>query len=215
MTALRSNSLPLLLCSLWFAAWSAAAGEPGVKVAPGDKVPLDDADLRLITLTVLETNPLLSASSGIKYAEAWRNLTTDSAMVIFHPHSESGGIKAAYQAHCDRDIPDGSWSCPAVVIRRYVKLDSQDFEVRVRGDIDLEGLLAVIEATRGPALTAAKDQSGLPDTVIMVFAANCGYYVSWGSREGMGQVSVEAYLREGGSPTNPNDWNVRLSQPET
>jgi hypothetical protein len=189
MTCPPARALPLFLCSLWLLALPAAAGDARTALSPGDKVPLEDADLRSITLRVLETHPLLAASPGIKHAEAWRNPTTDSAMIVFHPHSETAGIKTAYQAHCNRDIPNGAWACPADVIRRYVKLESQDFEVRVRGAIDLQGVLALIEA-------------------------NGGYHVAWGNRDGMGQVSVEAFLREDGNPANPDDWKVRLYQPE-
>jgi hypothetical protein len=215
VTGLFNRALSTLVVWLSIAACPALAGETSSLPAPGDQVPLHDSDLQAITLLVLDTHPQLSASPGIKYAEAWRNLRHVSAQVVFHPHAETVGVKTAYQAHCNRDLPNGSWSCPAVFLRRYVKLDSQDFEVRVRGSIDIDGVLALIEATRGVALTGASDSSRIPDTAIIVIEANGGYLVNWGGKDGMGQVDVEVFLREGGNPANPDDWKARLFQPET
>ena len=96
----------------------------------------------------------------------------------------------------------------AVEIRRYVKLDSQDFEVRVNGDLDLAGIQAVIEATRQPAAAAALQSSEVADTASSIFDVNGGYVVSWGDKNGMGRIGLEARLREDGNPADPKDWDV-------
>ena len=55
-----------------------------------ENVPLDENDLRMITLQVLEKHPLLSSSPGIKVAEAYRaDPSTVQAHVIYYPHVES------------------------------------------------------------------------------------------------------------------------------
>jgi hypothetical protein len=123
-----------------------------------ETVPLTDNDLRMITLAVMETRPLVASSPGVKYAEGSRNyqIFRDregptvtpgvDADVIFYPHTETAGIKEAYQVHCLRAHPDGPWTCPHVALRRYVRLDTQDFEVRVNGDVAFEAVLALVEA---------------------------------------------------------------------
>lgn len=214
MTRSLPGMAPALISLLFLSATPAAAVEPGQKeIAPGEDMPLDDGDRRAITLEILKAHPLLSASPGIKYVEASRGFrSSDDATVIFHPHAETGGIKNAYEAQCERAVPGGAWSCPVVQIRRYIKLDSQDFEVRVKGNLNLEGVLAVIEATRELAQASVLDGSGILDTATIVFPANGGYVVSWRNKEWKGQSSVEAHLRNGGSPANPNDWQVQLPQ---
>jgi hypothetical protein len=182
-------------------------------------VKLVDADVRAITLEVLKEHPLLSASPGLKYADAMCGYSSDvdvkaatpsliMANVIFYPHTETRGIKQAFEAHCQRSASSLAWSCFAVEIRRYVKLESQDFEVRVKGELDLAGIQAVIEATRQPAAAAALQSAEVADTASSIFDANGGYVVSWGDKNGMGRIGLEAHLREGGNPANPNDWDI-------
>jgi hypothetical protein len=227
MTRSLLGMAPALISSLFLSATPAAAGEPGQKEsALAEVVPLDDGDRRAITLEILKAHPLLSASPGIKYAEASRGFQIsgdapvnvephDYATVIFRPHTETGGIKNAYEAQCERAVPSGAWSCPDVQIRRYVKLDSQDFEVRVKGDLDLEGVIAVIDATRELAQSSVWDGSGILDTATIVFPANGGYVVSWRNPERTDAKAVEAFLRNGGSPANPHDWQAQWRQSES
>ncbi len=183
------------------------------------RVDLDQNELQLITMEVLKAHPLLSASPGIKHVDATRafSMPDDAetkspslvmANVIFYPHVETGGIKQAFQAHCQREISNKAWSCPVVEIRRYVRLDSQDYEVRVKGDLDLAGIQAVIEATRQPAAAIALKRSEVADTAIGLFSCGAGYRVSWGHKIGMGTVGLEARLRTKGDPADPDDWKV-------
>jgi hypothetical protein len=186
---------------------------------PDYRVELDPSELQLITLEVLRAHPMLSASPGIKHVDATRAWTMSHdadtkpaslvmANVIFHPHVESGGIKQAFQAHCQRETSNKVWSCPVVEIRRYVRLDSQDFEVRVKGDLDLAGIQAVIAATRQPAAELALRRSEIADTAIVLFSCGTGYHVSWGHENGIGTVGLEARLRTEGNPADPSDWEV-------
>lgn len=208
-----------LLASAGLIVTCAAATGSSRTAVPECKVKVVDADVRAITLEVLKEHPLLSASPGIKFADATceYSSTNDAlsgtpsiliANVVFYPHTETRGIKQAYQAHCRRSTTGKAWSCPAVEIRRYVKLDSQDFEVRVTGNLDLAGIQAVVEATRQPAAAAALQSSEVADTASGIFDANGGYVVSWGDKNGMGSIGLEAHLREGGNPADPNDWDV-------
>src|SRR5262245_33230529 len=118
------------------AARLAAAGEaPQADPALDTEIPLSDADLRAVTLQVLEQNPILASSPGIKAAFASRGPDTiQVANVIFYPHAETAGIKEAFQTVCRRESPDESWTCHPVRLRRYVKLENQDFELRVTGN---------------------------------------------------------------------------------
>lgn len=216
------NIAGTLLAASTLSASIATADASSPATTPTDySVPLDESDLRMITLEVLKEHPLLSASPGIKAAYAmgaYSSLEDAKAVfpsmvmanVIFYPHTETGGIKQAFEAHCERKVSNSAWSCLSVQIRRYVKLDSQDYEVRVKGDLNLNGVIAVIEATRALAQMSVVDGSGIPDTAIMVLPANGGYVVAWGNKEGMGQATVEARLRNGGNSANPNDWRVGL-----
>jgi len=188
-----------------------ASDPPDYKI--GDEIPLADSDLRAITLQVLESNPLVASSPGVKFAEAWRDGVSmpsgrliDSAMIIYLPHVESGGIKQAFQVHCAREVPSEVWSCGDVEIRRYVQLDSQDFEVRVKGSLRNEEVLALIQATRATVQASTTDGSAVSYTAIIVFPRNDGYVVSWGSPEGRGGLTVEAHLRADGNGATPEDW---------
>ena len=207
-----------LLASTVLGVSCAFAGESTTTAVPECRVKLEDADLQAITLEVLREHPLLSASSGIKYSDAlcgYASLVDAGAAspsvimanVIFHPHSETRGIKQAFETHCQRSASSRAWSC-ATEIRRYVKLDSQDFEVRVKGNLDLAGIQAVIEATRQPAAVAAMKSSEVADAAHVILACNDGYVVSWGNKDGTGGLGLEAHLRAGGNPADPNDWDV-------
>lgn len=168
---------------------------------------LTASDLDAITMDILAKYPILSASSGVRFSRGSRcHPTGEQAQVLFSPHSETGGVKHALQAYCARDTSDSPWSCPNVEVRRYVRLDTQDFEVRVVGDIDLDGVLALTEATRSLAASALPDSRA--DTVMIIVAENDGYFVGWGSETGRESVSLQAQLRTGGNTANAADWYV-------
>ena len=179
----------------------------------GDDVPLDESDHQDITLQVLKENPVLSSSPGIKFAEATRARgSTDMAGVIFYPHVESAGIKQAFQVNCSRHEPDHSWKCDPVTLRRYLQLDSQDFEVRVKGDIGSVEALALIQATRETVQASATGNSITSKTAIMVYPDSVGYQVTWGSVEGYHEVTVYARLRDNGNPSIAEDWQAGIAE---
>jgi len=180
----------------------------------GDSVPLDESELREITLQVLEKNPLLSSSPGIKHAAAQRSVrSVDIANVIYYPHAESAGIKQAFQVQCRRQMPVTSWTCGDAEIRRYLQLDSQDFEVRVTDGIEYEESLALIQATRRTVQASAIDGSVIPETAIFIWREHNTYLVNWGSPEGYTELVVEAHLRDDGNPAEPDDWQTSIFQP--
>lgn len=181
----------------------------------GDAVPLDEADLRSITLQVLERNPLLASSPGIKFASAQRSVRSiDIADIVYFPHAESAGIKQAFQVQCRRQMPNRLWTCDDVRMRRYLRLESQDFEVRVTGDIGSEVALALIQATRGTVQASATGGSGIPETAILILPEGDSYLVTWGSPEGYEKLAVKARLREGGSPSEPEAWETSVWEPK-
>ena len=205
-----------LVISVLLAARLVAAGEASsTDYSLGDSVPLDDSDLRKITLQVLEKNPLLSSSPGIKIASAQRSVrSTDIADIIYYPHAESAGIKQAFQIQCRRQMPNESWTCGEAEIRRYLQLESQDFEVRVTGDIGFEEALALIQATRGTVQASATDRSVIAETAIMIFPEGDRYLVTWGGPEGYQELAVEAHLRDDGNPAEPEDWQTSIFKPK-
>lgn len=186
------------------------------------RVALGDADLQMITLAVMKTHPLLASSPGVKHADAYHGYRDSGgnedpktssilhANVIFHPHSETAGVRNALQAHCSRDLASADWTCPVVELRRYVRLEDQDFEVRVKGDLSLDAVLALVEATRVTALAAPRDDSAVLDTVSMILPCGDGYFVSWTDLDHRSGVLVKARLAAGGEPAERNDWESSL-----
>lgn len=190
---------------------AAAAGE---KISDGnhslgDEVSLYEEDLRQIYGQVLAQNPLLSSSPGIKVAFAQRSVrSTDIADVVFYPHTESVGIKSAFQVGCSREAPDGAWSCDDAEIRRYIALGSQDYEVRVVGSIESTAAMALIDSARQALRSEASTGSTVPDTAVILRATTDGYFLSFRPSEGNQGAAMRARLRTGGDPTNPADWMV-------
>ena len=181
----------------------------------GDIIPLDENDLRVITLQVIDRNPLLASSPGIKAASAQRSVgTTDIAAIVFYPHAESAGIKYAFQVQCRRQKPGEMWACSEVQLRRYLQLESQDFEVRVVGNIGNEAALALIEATRGTALMSVSGASAIPEAAIIILPVEGAWLVGWGSDDGQSHLDVMANFRKGGNPARAEDWETSLFQPQ-
>jgi hypothetical protein len=187
----------------------AADDPPATPAAFDSAVELPASDRDAITLNVLSRNPILAASPGIKFASAYRHYPSgESAHVIFYPHADTRGVKHALQVHCNRSEPTEKWSCPIVEERRYVKLDTQEFEVRVVGDIDLDGVIALTDATRALAKTALPD--GTINLVTMIYEFNGSYWVGWGSSDWREGISVQATLKDGGNAANAADWAAFL-----
>jgi hypothetical protein len=204
-------AMPLLLVVRLITAEEGASAD----YPAGDNVPLDADDLQEITLQVLEKNPLLSSSPGIKFAAAQRSVrSTDIADIIFYPHVENAGIKQAFQVQCWRQDSSQPWTCNETEIRRYVQLDSQHFEVRVKGDIGFTEALALIQATRATVQASETDGSAIPDTAILILPQHYGYLVTWGSPEGYTELAVEARLTDGGNPAEPVDWQTSMPEPK-
>jgi hypothetical protein len=175
----------------------------------GESVPLTESDLDQITAHVLRNNPLLSSSPGIKFADAQRSVrSTDIADVIFYPHLDSAGMKYAFQVGCWRTEPDPDWTCNPAEIRRYLRLDSQEFEVRISADIRAEDALALIQATREALSAGTPDGSYVSQTAIQVLQRKEGFLVSWGTPQGFQEVMLVARLADGGDPGNADDWQA-------
>ncbi len=203
---------PLLLASVLLALPPLASPDSATDESPPAPavrdIELAPGDAEAITMEVLQRYPLASSSPGIKAAYVQSRLPAaegEVAHVIFHPHAETRGIKVAFDVSCTRDNPVAPWSCAEVELRRYIKLDSQDFEVRVTGNLEMDGVLALTEATR-PFAASAVANGAAADTALVVHPGNGGYLVSWGSRAGYAAVLVQAHLRNGGNPANSGDW---------
>ena len=206
----------LAMSAILVARLAAAVEATPASPLPEGEIPLSDADLRAITLQVLEKNPLLASSPGVKAAFASRGpgTTIEFADIVFYPHTESAGIKEAYQVSCRRESPVEAWACYDPTLRRYVKLETQTFELRVRGDLELEGIQALVQATRAIAQANTPAGAAIPEAAIMIFPVGHGYLVDWGSDEGYGQVTVVAQLRKDGNPAVAEDWRTELFRPE-
>lgn len=181
----------------------------------GQPVTLDEDDLGSITLQVMKKYPLLASSPGIKAVSAQRSVrSTDIASIIYFPHTESSGLKQAFQVRCVRHISDEHWACDEVEIRRYLKLESQDFEVRVTGDISTDAALAVIQASRGLAREQSREHPLACETAIQILPDGDGsYLVGWGAANGQGACTVRARLKHGGNPLRVEGWQTTVFEP--
>jgi len=217
MTRFSALTTLLLGISAQAAVPTPGAGEASsTEYRPGEAVPLDEADLRDITLQVMQRSPLLSSAPGIKFATAQRSMrSTDIASVLYFPHSESAGVKQAFLVRCVRSVADKPWSCERPEIRRYLRLDSQNFEVRVMGAISTEGALALIDASR--EMARAKSPAGAPalETAVMISpdGFNSRYLVTWGTPEGYQELAFWAHLRGDANPARPESWELSVFDP--
>ena len=209
---LRTQMLPAAFVSmaLLHSPWVDADDRSADEHSEHRNLPLSQEELRDIAAQVMANQPLLSSSPGIKYAEATRvnRWSEDFATVIYYPHSESAGIKQAFQVECARQIPDTAWTCEDATIRRYLALDTQDYEVRVRGPISSDAAMALIEATRKVLPISTADRSDVPDTVMALSSYDDSAIVNWVNFEGRSRLIVKGRLAEGGDPTRPEDWIV-------
>jgi len=204
------------IATLIVASHGARAAESRVEeISPGEELELSDDDLESITLQVLARYPLLASSPGIRFAHAQRaGPSTDLADIIYHPHAESWGVKKAFEVQCRRETKDTHWTCPSIGIRGYLRLESQEFEVRVLDGIGRETALALIEATRGTARASVVVGAPAPESATMIQFHEDGYRVTWGDREGHSLVWVIAHIEKNGDPTDANDWQTELFEPE-
>jgi hypothetical protein len=195
----------LLMCSL--------AGAQEQRSGWDDAKPLPESEQQQITLSLIQRYPLLAASPGIKAASAPPADTPGvvGISVIYWPHAERRGIKEAFEALCQREYPKTTWTCDNVIIRRYLQLTSQDWEVRVKGDISAEAAMALIDGSRRDLRAGAAGGSAVPDTAILITPhTEGGYRITWGVPDGRGTLTMLAHLADGGSPENPEDWHAAV-----
>ena len=214
MTRRSGTRLLLLVVAMLPFGTAPFAGESGYYT---EDIELGDTDIDNISAQVLAQHPLLSSSPGIKAAGAARHFNKfeydlDTAWVVFHPHTETAGIKQAYQVSCVRQVPDTDWMCEEAMIRRYLALETQDFEVRITGPIDSDAAMALIEATRQALPPELDDGSAAPETAINILptAGDSEYLVVWGSPEGYGQLMMQAQLADGADATLPEGWQANV-----
>jgi hypothetical protein len=210
--SMRSQLLRFFRGAAAVLVWSVAgadSADPGIE----QEVPLTEAERLQITMSLLQQYPELASSPGVKAAGAYVGGPgpTDNASVIFYPHSDSHGIKEAFEAFCLREHASETWTCDEVTIRRYLSLPSQDFEVRVKGDISSEAAIALIEASRRDLQASATQVSDLPSTAIMILPlSDGGYLIDWGTQEGYIKLNMRAELAAGGDPADSDAWHVRI-----
>lgn len=176
-------------------------------------LPIPAHEREQIVLSLVDRYPEIASSPGIKAAYAPLDRGKGSLMtnVIFHPHREVRGIKEAFQTLCGWDRQLEEWLCENVQIRRYLKLESQDFEVRVKGGISSEAALALIAASRQQLLAS---RGAIPDDIstatIILPRPDGAYHITWGTREGRGRLGMRATVREGADPTDPENWYTTI-----
>ena len=118
------------------------------------------------------------------------------------------GPPQAFQVDCTRQVPNTAWACEEARIRRYLALDTQDFEVRVTGSISFDAAVALIEATRKVLPVRTANSSDVPDTAMTLSSYDDSGTVAWVNFEGRSHQIVRGRLTEGGDPARPQDWIV-------
>ena len=200
----RHRHTPVLLVAV--ASLASAGGQPAPDYG---KVPLEATDLQEIERQVLAANPILSSSPGIKVAEAYRGPRSNvQASVIWYPHTASGGVEEALQVVCWHSDTEPDWTCNPAEIRRYLRLENQEFTVRLLNNTEPAVALALIEATRSSVEAAKEDPTVIVNTAILIFEYEGSYIVTWGTPEGYQNVSIQARLRPGGNPAKAGAWGV-------
>lgn len=196
--------------------FAALCAQAAVADSSGDAskwLPLPANEREQIRLGLIARHPELASSPGIKaaYAPADRSKGRLMTNVIFYPHREVRGIKEAYQSSCEWDRQRTEWLCDNVQIRRYLKLATQEFEVRVKGDISSEGAFALIAASREQlSASLGKIPHDASTATIILPGSDGGYHITWGTPAGHGRVGMHATLRTDGDPANPDDWSTTI-----
>ena len=93
------NRLPQCIAATLFASTGlivtrATAEESTPAAAPECKVKLEDSDVRAITLEILREQPLLSSSSGIKFADATCEYYSTNERIGLEARLREGGNPA-------------------------------------------------------------------------------------------------------------------------
>ena len=201
--------MPFLIGGTLQGSWAVAQEQAAERGSSQEGVTLSRQELQDMTDQVMAANPMLASSAGIKYAEAFHYRGGEVwAVIIYYPHTENAGIKEAFQVGCLRNEAGTGWACEDAEIRRYLSLDSQDFEVRVTGPISSEAAMAFIEATRKALPVATAWNADVPDTATILTSYDDHGHVGWVNREGSASQIVKARLREGGDPTRAEDWMI-------
>jgi hypothetical protein len=208
---MRTQLLPFIRVAAAVLVWS-AAGADSIDGGIDQEVPLTEDERLQITLSLLQRYPALASSPGVKAAAAYvGGPGAATAYVIFHPHAESHGVKQAFQVSCVREPASRPWTCNEVTIRRYVRLATQDFEVRVAADISSEAALALIEASRRELQASAPEFADVASTATLILQLRQGVYaIDWGTREGYAKVTLHAELAKGGDPADSGAWHTRI-----
>jgi hypothetical protein len=211
---MTTQLLPLFLVSASLLACAVAGAQDAPRPGIEQPAPLADDELRQIAVDLLQRYPELASSPGVKVAGAYfgGDGGTDGATVLYYPHTERRGIKAALEAHCRRPHLGTTWTCSDVRNRRYLQVASQSFEVRILAEISSEAALALIEASRRDLHASATDAS----TAIIItdhHGESGQYFIAWGTPDGVSKLTMLAALTHGGSPINPDDWHASIFEP--
>lgn len=207
----------LAIAMVLLTGYASAGEQPCTNVYTPETAPLEGSDFREIERQVLAEHPILASSPGVKVANIQRHTFRpgrESAYVIWYPHTSNAGVEEALQVSCMREEVEGSWRCEPATIRRYLRLETQEFAVRLLDDTPQKIALAVIEATRSAALATAPESDDAVDTAIMVHPYNEGFLVTWGSREGYTKVGVHAWPGESGDLADASSWLASPHIPE-
>ena len=187
---------------------SANAVETSATIHIGNEVPLKASDLQYISAQVLAQKPDLASSKGVKFAQANRSARkTDEALVIFHPHSDTGGVKLAYQVDCSRPANGRQWTCDPAEYRQYLRVENQEHEVSVAGDITSTEALAAIEATRASLGQFANGHDAVC-AALMVRPADNGFRIRWVCGGDDDLVILHASAIAGADITQTSGWRI-------
>ena len=207
MTSTRSLSITLLTLSVLFAG-AAFAAEEKLKKDPGE-VPLEKSDKQEISALVLAANPELASSPGIKYSLAFESPGDGrEAFVIFEPHADTGGVKKALQVDCLRASGESPWTCNPAKQRRYMRVENQEVEVVVVGDIDSREALAVVEATRTSLSHYLDGQPADSCRAIQLMPGVTGYKVNWSCEAIDTGLYMHATPIAGADTTRTSGWQT-------
>lgn len=206
-TKIHKASITFLALSLVFAGPTSAASEESTR--SHGEVPLAASDKREISALVLAANPDLASSPGIKYSLAFETPGDGrDAFVIFKPHADTGGVKQALQVDCLRASGDSPWSCDPAKVRRYMRVENQEVEVVVVGDIDSREALAVVEATRVSLPHYLDGQPADSCRAIQLMPGVTGYKVNWSCEEIDTGLFMHATSIAGADTTTVSGWQT-------
>ncbi len=208
---MAAQLLRLLLLSTSICMWSLSRAGTPADPNCAQTAPIPEDEQQQIAQSLLGQYPLLAFSPGVKAGEAHPTgcpHTSSVSVVVFHPHSEHRGVKEAYEALCEREYGVKTWRCDHVSILKYLKLSSQDHEVRVEGDIASEAAFAIVEASRRGLHAARGDVKSTAMLIRPNRDGDGGYHIYWRHPN----ATVLARVTEGGDPANPDAWHTSIWQ---